>query len=313
MSNAQHEHAPLWRTLLAFAAIYFIWGSTFYAIRVGVLAVPPILFAAMRFFAAGVLLFAWQMLRGAKWPTAKEWQGITIVALIIFVGNYGLLFWAEARVPSGLASVVISTIALFIAMGEVFILQTRRLTAKLLTALLLGLTGVAVLSLRLGAPGEAPITFIGACALLGSALCFALGSIVSRKVTLPASKGVSSGAQMLVGSVQLLIAAALGNLRGFSLFALPANVLWWWAYLVFAGSIAGFTAYVWLLARESPTKVGTYAYVNPMVAVILGHFVGGEPWSIRTLIGGVFVLGSVILVTTAKASKPPAIAAEAEA
>lgn len=310
----QEDHAPLWKVLLAFAAIYFIWGSTFYAIRVGVLVVPPVLFASMRFFAAGILLFGWQMLRGARWPSVAEWKGLSVVALLIFVGNYGLLFWAEAHVPSGLASVVISTIALFIALGEVVVLKTRQLTVRLVGALLLGLAGVAVLSLRLGASGEAPVTVVGALALLGSALFFALGSVVSRRVTLPASKGVSSGAQMLVGGgALLLLAAAMGNLRGFSLMALPKNVLWSWAYLVFAGSIAGFTAYVWLLARESPTKVGTYAYVNPMVAVVLGHFLGGEPWGVRTLVGGVFVLGSVILITTARAARPPAIAAEAEA
>lgn len=119
---------------------------------------------------------------------------------------------------------------------------------------------------------------------------------------------------MLVGGgALLLVSAAMGNLRGFSLFALPTAVFWSWLYLVFAGSIAGFTAYVWLLARESPTKVGTYAYVNPIVAVVMGHFMGGEAWGIRTLIGGLFVLGSVVLITLAKPLARNPVAAEAEA
>jgi len=239
------------------------------------------------------------MLRGAVWPTRREWGGISLLAALIFVGNYGLLFWAEARVPSGVASLIISTIALMIALGEVLVLRTRRMTARLAVSLLLGLAGVAVLSVHAGSDTRVLLTPMGAAALLLSAAFFASGAIVSRKVALPQSKGVSSGAQMLVGGAMLLaLAAATGETRGFSLLALPGNVLAAWAYLVVAGSIAGFTAYVWLIARESPTKVGTYAYVNPCVAVLLGHFVGGEPLGLRMVAGGVCVLASVVLITT---------------
>lgn len=295
------EHdAPWWKVGLAFGAIYFIWGSTFFAIRVGVLAVPPLVFAAMRFFAAGALLFGWKMLRRATLPTVREWKGIAVLAALVFVGNYGLLFWAEARVPSGVASVVISLIALFIALGEVLVLRTRVMTARLALALLIGIAGVAVLSLRFNASEPVVLTASGAIALLLSGMFFASGAILSRKLTLPADKAVSSGAQMLLGGAMLVgVAFACGETRGLSPSQWHADVWWAWAYLVFAGSIAGFTAYVWLLARESPTKVGTYSFVNPCVAVLLGHFAGGEPLGWKAAAGATCIVASVVLITTA--------------
>lgn len=134
-----------WKTLLAFGIIYFVWGSTFLAIRVGVHAVPPLLFAGIRFFTAGLLLTAWMLARHEPWPRAREWRSICLLAALIFVGDYGLLFWAEQKVPSGIAAVMLATIPVFIAIFEILLLRTQRLTIRLGMALLIGVAGVLVL------------------------------------------------------------------------------------------------------------------------------------------------------------------------
>src|SRR5438128_8716371 len=138
-------HRPRWKTLLAFAIIYFVWGSTFLAIRVGVREVPPFLLAAMRFVIAGLVLYAWMILKGERSPSSRQWMSAFLLALLIFVLDYGLLFWAEQRVPSGIAAVMMATIPLFMALSEIIFLGTRRLTLRLALALVIGLGGVAVL------------------------------------------------------------------------------------------------------------------------------------------------------------------------
>jgi drug/metabolite transporter (DMT)-like permease len=288
-----------WKILLAFAIIYFVWGSTFLAIRVGVHEVPPFLLAGLRFLLAGLFLYGWMRLKGVPHPSGREWAGICLQGTLIFLIDYGCLFWAEQRVPSGIAAVVLATIAIFITLLEITILRTQRLTVRLGLALLGGLCGVAVLMNRSFSLGEAPIDRAGALALLLAAFTWSVATILNRKLALPASKPMSAGAQMLAGGVQLLILAAVtGEFTGFRF----AAVLWtaWLAllYLIVAGSIVGFTAYIWLLHYESPTKVGTYAYVNPVVAVLVGYFLGGESIGPRTVFGTALVLVSVITIST---------------
>src|SRR6266566_2833204 len=230
---------PSWQILLAFAIIYFVWGSTFLAIRVGVREVPPFLLAAMRFFAAGLILYVWMRLKSSPSLTLREWAGASFLGTLIFVVDYGCLFWAEQRVPSGIAAVILAT-------------------------------------------------------------------ILTKRIPLPASKPMSAAAQMLTGGVQLFIVAAIsGEMRGFHFDSVSTAAWFSLIYLIFAGSIAGFTAYIWLLHYESPTKVGTYAYVNPVVAVALGHFLGGETVGTRTLLGTLLVLVSVITITTTPVKRKP--------
>ena len=312
------HYAPKWKTLLAFGIIYFVWGATFFAIRVGVREVPPLLFCAMRFVAAGLLVYLWATAKKEQQPTARQWLSAFLLAFLIFVVDYGFLFWAEQRVPSGIAAVILATIPAFMALSEIIILRTQRLTARLSGALLVGIAGVAVLMSRsidlgkLGKLGGAPIDTAGAAGLIIGAISWSIASALARKLPLPSSKVMSSGAQMLAGGAMLLaVSAARGEWRGFHLLAISGTAWIALVYLVFAGSIAGFTAYVWLLHHESPTKVGTYAYVNPIVAVIIGYFLGGEPLGARTVLGGVFVLASVVTITSMRA-KAPAVAEDAE-
>ncbi len=316
MENAHHP--PKWKTLLAFGIIYFVWGATFFAIRVGVHEVPPLLFCAMRFVAAGLIVFVWATAQKEEQPSMRQWLSAFLLAFLIFVVDYGFLFWAEQRVPSGIAAVILATIPAFMALSEIAILRTQRLTARLSVALLAGIAGVAALMShsidlgKLGKLGGAPIDTAGAVGLIIGAISWSIASALARKLPLPASKVMSSGAQMLAGGAMLLaVSAARGEWHGFHLFAVSSAAWIALVYLVFAGSIAGFTAYVWLLHHESPTKVGTYAYVNPVVAVIIGYFLGGEPLGARTVVGGVFVLASVVAITS-MARKTPAAAEDAE-
>lgn len=306
-----------WKILLAFGIIYFVWGATFFAIRVGVQQVPPLLFCAMRFVAAGVMVFGWAVARGERRPTGRQWLSASILAFLIFVVDYGCVFWSEQRVPSGITAVMLATIPAFMALSEIIILRTQRLTLRLSVALLAGIAGVAVLMGRSGEFGKlggAPIDTAGAVALIIGAFSWSIASALARKLDLPQSKVMSSGAQMLVGGILLTaISAADGEFAAFHPQAVSRSAWIALAYLIFAGSIVAFTAYVWLLHYESPTRVGTYAYVNPVVAVILGYFLGGEPLGARTILGSLFVLVSVITITSTPAKKPALAVATEEA
>jgi drug/metabolite transporter (DMT)-like permease len=297
-------HRPAWKTLLAFAIIYFVWGSTFLAIRVGVREVPPFLLAAMRFLIAGLVLYGWTMTRGERSPSGRQWASVAFLALLIFVPNYGLLFWAEQRVPSGVAAVMMATIPAFMALSEIVFLRTQKLTVRLALALVIGLGGVAVLVSRTLNLGGAPIDRVGAAALIVGAVSWSVASVFTRKLPLPTSKVTSSGAQMFAGGVFLaLTSTALGEFHNFHPWSVSRGAWLALAYLIVAGSIIGFTSYLWLIHHESPTKVGTYAYVNPVVAVLLGYFLGGEALGLRTILGTACVLISVVVITTTRAKK----------
>jgi len=295
---------PRWMTLAAFATIYLVWGSTFYAIRVGVREVPPFLLAAIRFLVAGGALFGWMLARGERWPAARQWASAFLLALLIFVGDYGLVFWAEQRVPSGLTAVMLALIPGFMALSEIVILGTQRLTLRLAVVLLIGLAGVAVLVSPSLSLGGAPIDRVGAAALVVAALSWSVASALSRKLSLPSSKVMSSGTQMLAGGILLsLLAAGLGEAPRFHPASVSVGAWLALLYLIVAGSIVAFTAYVWLLHHESPTRVGTYAYVNPVVAVLVGYVLGGEALGPRTILGTALVLISVVVITTTPARR----------
>lgn len=290
-----------WKTVAAFSVIYFVWGSTFLAIRVSVQQIPPLLCAAIRFFIAGGVLYLFMLVCGKPSPTRRQWIGCLAMAVLFFVGYYGFLFWAEQRVASGIAAIMLATIPAFTALSEVTLLRTQRLTFRLALALVIGFGGVAALvnhSLNLGG---APISRAGAVALLVAAFDWSLASVLSRKLALPSSQAMSAASQMVTGGALLFIAAALfGEFRHFRPLAVTPGGWLALLYLIVAGSIMGFTAYLWLLHHQSPTHVGTYAYVNPVVAILIGYFIAGEPLSLRTVVGSALVLISVILIATTR-------------
>jgi drug/metabolite transporter (DMT)-like permease len=278
--------------VLAFLAIYVLWGSTFFAIRVAVETVPPFLAAGIRFTLAGILLYGWSRARGGRNPTALEWRNLAILGVLLFLIPYSGLFWAEKTVPSGIASLLVATIPISTALLQIFVLRKERFRWSLLASLCLGFAGVAVLALDSGS-GHADVA---AClVLLLCSISWAVGTVTAKSALLPASKVTSAGVQMAAGGMLLLLLSLLAGewrpLPHISLHAAGAI-----AYLTVAGSIVAFTAYLWLLGRMPATTVTSYAYVNPVVALLLGHFIGNEELAPRTLAGAALVLVSVLLI-----------------
>jgi drug/metabolite transporter (DMT)-like permease len=297
-------HRSIWKTVLAFAILYLVWGSAYFAIRIGIREVPPFLLAAMRFLIAGLVLYGWMIARGERSPSGRQWMSASLLGLLIFVFDFGMVFWAEQRVPSGLTAVMMAMIAVFISLVEIFIMRTEKLTVRLALALLAGIGGVAVLTSRSLNLGGAPIDRAGAAALMVASLGMAVATALMPKLPLPESRVMSSGAQMLAGGVWLtLISAWQGEFQSFH--PLAVSLAAWLAllYMIVAASIVAFTAYVWLVHNESPTKAGTYAYVNPVVAVLIGYFLGGETLGRRTISGTLLILISVVAITTMRVKK----------
>jgi drug/metabolite transporter (DMT)-like permease len=277
--------------VLAFLAIYVIWGSTFLAIRMTVLLIPPWLAAGLRFFTAGTILFGYTRLRGEKLPTLREWRSLAAIGMLMFSVTYGALFWGEQFVPSGITSVLESTLPLMTVVLEVFVFRQQRFRWRILISIAIGFCGVALMLLKhdRGAFGIGPCLVI-----LGGSGAWALGSVLTRSLALPKSRMLTAGAEMMLGGgVLLVLSAASGELHPFP--HLPERAVFSLLYLIVAGSLVGFTAFVFLLSRMPASRVASHAYVNPIVAIALGHFVASEQITARTLLGATLVIGSVFL------------------
>jgi drug/metabolite transporter (DMT)-like permease len=303
-SGAQTAAAPSrLARLSAYAAIYVLWGASFLAIRVIVAAVPPLLAAGVRFLSAGIILFIWAMLRRLPFPKPREWRSAVLLGVVMFACNYGPLFWAEQRVPSGVAAIISALIPVWIAAFE-WSRSGSAVPARLVIGTVCGFGGVAALSLT---PSHGPregIQVMALLALLAGTVAWAVGTIWSRHLPLPNSKPVSAGIQMMMGGAALTIASAVtGDARSFTPAQVSLPVLMSMLYLVFGASILAFTAYVWLLGHESATRVASYAYVNPVVAVLLGWSIGGEKLSFQVISGMMFVLAGVIAVLSQQSQR----------
>jgi drug/metabolite transporter (DMT)-like permease len=280
------------RVLLAFFAIYVVWGTSFLAIRIAVLEIPPLFAAGTRFFIAGLLLYAFMRVRGRPRPTASQWRSLALMGLLMFVAEYGPLFWAEKYVPSGIASVLEATLPLITMALEVWVFRRHRFHWPLLAAILMGFFGVGALLLP---NGEQNFGIVPCLAILAGSATWSLGSVLNRSLDLPDSRPLTAGAAMVLGGGMLLVlSAAFGELHPFPHVSIRAALAL--LYLIVFGSLVAFTAFVWLLARIPATRVASHAYVNPVVAVALGYFVAGEVVTMRTLLGTALVLASVVLI-----------------
>jgi drug/metabolite transporter (DMT)-like permease len=280
------------RSLLAFGAIYLLWGGTFLAIRLAVLDLPPFLTAGVRFLLAGALLYCWARARGQAAPTVRQWGSIALLAACMFVATYGALFWAEQYLPSGITSVLEATQPIMIIALEVLVLRRQPLRWGMLCAVLLGFCGVALLLMK---SGSQPLELLPCVAVLGGAGAWSLGAVLTRSLPLPRSLGLAAGAEMMLGGLGLLaLAQGTGELA--STLHLTLRALVSLTYLIVAGSLLAFTAYVWLLARMPATRVASHAYVNPLVAVALGYLVADETLTVRTLVASALIIASVFLI-----------------
>jgi drug/metabolite transporter (DMT)-like permease len=281
------------RVVLAFAAIYVLWGGTFLAIRIAVLVLPPLFASGARFLVAGATLYTLMRARGQTSPTLQEWGSIALTSLCLFVATYAALFWAEQYVPSGVASVIEATLPITAMVFEVFVFRRQRFRLQTGAALLLGFLGVAWLLIR----SQHSFPVFPCLIILASGAAWSLGAVLTRSMRRPRSLPLTAGAQMMLGGIVLL---ALSKVTG-ELHTLPritpqaaAALL----YLIVAGSLLGFTAYVWLLGRLPVTQVASHAYVNPLIALALGYFVAHESLTPSMLLASALVIASVILILT---------------
>lgn len=300
------------RTLIAYSAIYILWGGSFLGIREIVAVVPPFFAAAFRFTSSGIILLAYAGITARREGsrsaamTLRQWRSAFILGLIMFVGDYACLFWAEQRISSGIASVISATIPVWIFAGEVYLLHTQRITAKSLAGIALGFLGVVVLtwqSMQSGTLGS----FAAMLVALAGTFFWAGGTLLSRKLELPASRVVSAGWQMAVGGLVLfLLSAASGEFHRLppESVALSPRVVLSMTYLIVAASILAFTAYVWLLGHQPMGRVASYAYVNPVVALALGAGLAGEHLTLLQILGSGLVLLGVFATLTGKLPAP---------
>ena len=281
----------------AFAAVYLIWGSTYLGIRYAVETIPPLLMMGIRHLTAGTLLYAWTRSRGTPAPRLREWFYPALIGTLLFLGGHGSLAWAEQHVPSGIAALLVATLPMWIVVLARLWGTERHISRASLIGLVLGFIGVLVLFGPDVLRHNQEMNLVGAGAVLFGTFIWAAGTIWMRNVKMPESPVLSSAMQMLAGGASLVIAAAIaGETRGFHVANVSAISWLSLAYLIVFGSIIAFTAYTWLHMVAPPSRVATYAYVNPVVAVLLGWTLASEPASVFTWIAMLVILAGVALV-----------------
>ena len=294
------------KLVAAFAAVYVLWGSTYLAIRFGVETLPPFLMAGTRHLTAGLLLFAWTRMRGEPRPDRRNWRTAFFVGGLMLLGGNGLVTWAEKRVPSGLAALIVASVPLWMALID-GIQKRVRPRLPVVVGLLAGLGGLLMLVAPGRFAGNGRPDLLGAGALLLAALCWTTGSLYSRHhARLPQSVLTSTAMQMIGGGTLLwLVGLAAGEGARLDLTAVSARSLASLAYLIVFGSLVGFSAYVWLLRATTPARVSTYAYVNPVVAVFLGWAFAGEAVTMRIVLATIAIVGSVALIIRYGGARAP--------
>ncbi len=308
--------APRNRIIAAFAAIYLIWGSTYLGIRFAIETIPPFLLGGIRFLVAGAILLAWTRFRSSERPQAIHWRNTAIVGAGLILGGNGAVLWAEQFVPSGTTALLVAILPFWMVLLDWIRPKGTRPSLGVSIGLIVGIIGIVVLvgpsTIHPSAASNAAassgngVALKGALALMGGSLSWALGSIFSKHATLPKSALLATAMEMFTGGAMLLaLAFIVGETRHFDPAQVSARSMGGFIYLTTVGSLVGFTAYIWLLSVQPPSRVATYAYVNPVVAVFLGWALAGEALSLRTAIAAAIIIGAVVLITTARSSPPP--------
>ena len=293
----------LWIALLA---LYIVWGSTYLGIRFAVETIPPFLHAALRFLISGAILYIWRRAAGDPPPTAGNWKSTAIVGTALLLGGNGLVAWAEQTVPSGIAALMITTSPFWLVLFESLRAGGAKPTWQAILGLVVGFIGVFILVGPAEITGaEGGFDTFGIILLLLAPLFWSMGSIYAKGADMPKSTLLSTGMQMLTGAVALfLVSLVRGELNGFSLGLVSTRSWLALAYLITFGSLVGFVSYGWLLHNSPVSLMSTYAYVNPVVAVLLGSLLADEPLNGRILIAAAIIIGSVVLINSARQIKP---------
>jgi len=300
------EGARKLRIGVALAGLYFIWGSTYLAIRIAIDTLPPFLMAGVRFLLAGAILYAWGRVRGGEGPTRGSWRTAGISGLLMLACGNGSVVWAEQFVPSGMVSLLVATVPLWIVLLDWGWGKGGAPGAGVAFGILWGFLGVALLVTGSEIGRAGPREFLGGLLVLGGTGAWAAGSLVARDGVRPRSASLGNGMQMFAGGVFLVIGGVLrGEITGLDPASVtPASVLAV-LYLVVFGSLLGFSSYIWLLQNTTPAVASTYAYVNPVVALFLGWILADEPLSGRTLFAAAVILSAVMVITTRRSKGGP--------
>jgi drug/metabolite transporter (DMT)-like permease len=302
--NGSNDKRRLVIMVAAFAAVYLLWGSTYLAIKYAIETIPPLLMAGSRFVFAGLVLLAWSRFTAEyERPRIEHWRTSLIVGVLLLLGGNGLVVFAEHYISSSLAALLVATEPFWIVILSWLWLKGARPNARVISGLGMGFFGVWLLISGHGAAsaGEhgTSMQLFGTLAVMAAALSWATGSIYGLRAPAPKSALLTAGMQMFSGGIVLLaVSFVLGEWQRFDVSRISANSWYGLAYLIVFGSLLGFTAYSWLLKNAAPAMVATYAYVNPIVAVILGWLVAGETFTGQTLIGAGVIVGSVVLITS---------------
>jgi len=302
--NGKRGHASRAEIVAAFASIYVIWGSTYLAIRYAVETIPPFIMGGIRFLISGAILYLWARSRGAPRPTRLHWRNAIIAGGFLLLGGNGAVVWAEQFVPSGLTALLVSILPFWLVIIEWIRPPRRRPSAAVLVGLVIGFIGIIVLVGPSDVGGHGDVMPLGALVLILGSLSWAIGSFWSRDARLPDSGLLTTGMEMIGGGVLLLMVGTLaGEFSHLDIRGISNASAFGLLYLITFGSLLGFTSYIWLLDKVSPARLGTYAYVNPIVAVLLGWAIAGERLSIRTGVAAAIVICAVALITTARSTE----------
>lgn len=289
--------AVIW---LALSAVYLVWGSTYLAIRFTVETAPPFLSAAARFIVSGGFLYLWRRAAGDPKPSFLQWRNASLIGVLLLVGGNGGVVWAAQYIPSSLSALLVATVPLWMLLFNALRPSGERPNGRTLNGIIIGFCGAALL-IGWTASETTPESFYGALAVMIASLLWAIGSIYGKILHLPASPLLTTGIEMLAGGfVQIFVAGAFGEFASFAPAAVSSRSAWAWLYLTAIGPVA-FVAYAWLLRNAPIPLVATYSYVNPLVAIVLGYFLGKEIITSRILMAAGLIIGSVVLVSAQKA------------
>ncbi len=296
--------ARIWSALLV---VYVIWGSTYLAIRFAVETIPAFIMVGTRVLVAGLILYAWRRLAGDPAPTARQWRSAVIVGVLLLLGGNGMLSWAEQRVPSGIASLIIASVPLWMTVMDAIRPGGVKPDWKIIAGLLIGFGGIAVLVTSSGGFGNSSrLDVLSIGALLLASVLWSAGSIYSREADMPNSALLGTAIEMMGGAVGLFLVATLtGEWSTLNLSAVSLRSLLGLVYLITFGSLAGFVAFAWLLRNAPLSLVSTYAYVNPVVAIFLGAWLGSELINVRIVVAALIIIGSVVVINLSKQTRIP--------
>ncbi len=289
---------------VALLALYIVWGSTYFGIKVAIETIPPFFHAGIRFFVSGLILIIWQRAAGSELPTRKQWISTAIIGTLLLLGGNGLVSWAEQSIPSGVAAIIIGSIPMFLVIAEALRPNGVKPTWRAIIGLLIGFAGIFILV----GPGEISgsenqLNPFGVIALFFACVLWAAGSVYSKTADLPRGSLMTTGAEMLMGSVGLFFVSLLtGELNGWNVAEVSTRSLYGLAYLITIGSLIGFGSYIWLLQNAPISLVSTYAYVNPIVAVLLGNWLGDEPLEPRIWVATAIIIGSLIFINSSRSN-----------